>query len=63
MTIDLFFPAHDHAVEGEATVIDLSKTGRAAESETLVEAGMSLELSIFLPDYDWQLHIDRGILR
>jgi hypothetical protein len=55
----MFFSTHDRAVEGEATVIDLSKTGCAAESENLVEPSMMLELSIFLPSYDWRLHIDR----
>ncbi|TKS60138.1 MAG: hypothetical protein EWM72_01603 [Nitrospira sp.] len=24
---------------------------------------MILELSIFLPDYDWRLHIDRSVVR
>jgi c-di-GMP-binding flagellar brake protein YcgR len=58
----LFFCTDDH-LEGEATVIDLSKTGCAAESETIVEAGMILDLSIFLPDYEWRLHIDHAIVR
>ncbi len=49
--------------EGEATIIDLSKSGCAAESETQVEVGMILELSIFLPDYDWQLHVARSVVR
>ena len=58
----LFFSTDDH-LEGEATVIDLSKAGCAVESETTVEVGMTLDLSIFLPDYEWQLHIDQAIVR
>lgn len=58
----LFFSNEDYH-EGEANVVDLSKTGCAAESETAVEVGMILELSIFLPDYDWRLHIDRSVVR
>lgn len=49
--------------EGEATLVDLSKSGCAAESETAVEVGNTLTLSIFLPDYDWQLRIDRSVVR
>jgi len=49
--------------EGEATLVDLSKSGCAAESETTVEVGSTLTLSIFLPDYDWQLRIDRSVVR
>lgn len=58
----LFFSNEDH-YEGEAKIIDLSKSGCAAESDTAVEVGMTFELSIFLPDYDWQLHIDHAIVR
>lgn len=58
----LFFSSeNDH--EGEAKIIDLSKSGCAAESETTVEVGMILELSLFLPDYEWRLHIERSIVR
>ena len=58
----LFFSNAGHH-EGEATIIDLSKSGCAAESETQVEVGMILELSIFLPDYDWQLLVARSVVR
>ena len=58
----LFF-SNESYHEGEATIIDLSKSGCAAESETPVEAGMILKLSIFLPDYDWQLHVDHAVVR
>ncbi len=49
--------------EGEAHILDLSKSGCSAESETTVEVGMILQLSLFLPDYDWQLRIDRSVVR
>lgn len=58
----LFF-ANEENLEGEGTIIDISKSGCAAESETLVEVGMILDLSIFLPDYDWRLHIERSVVR
>lgn len=44
-------------------MIDLSKSGCAAESETAVAVGMILDLTIFLPDYDWQLRLDRTVVR
>ena len=56
------FSSEDHH-EGEANIVDLSKSGCSAESETAVEVGMILELSIFLSDYDWRLHIDRSVVR
>lgn len=58
----LFFSGENHH-EGEAEIIDLSKSGCAAESETPVEVGMRLELSLFLPDYDWKLHIEQSVVR
>lgn len=58
----LFFSGQNYH-EGEGAIIDLSKSGCAAESETAVDIGMILELTIFLPDYDWQLHLDRSIVR
>lgn len=58
----LFF-TNDAFHEGEARLLDLSKTGCSADSETAVCVGMMLQLSLFLPDYDWQLHIDRSVVR
>ncbi|MDP3090886.1 MAG: PilZ domain-containing protein [Nitrospira sp.] len=58
----LFFSGENYH-EGEGVIVDLSKSGCAAESETAVTVGMVLELTIFLPDYDWQLHLDRSIVR
>jgi c-di-GMP-binding flagellar brake protein YcgR len=58
----LFF-SNSEQLEGEATLLDLSKTGCAAESETAVQTDMSLDLWIFLPDYDWRMHIDHAVVR
>ena len=58
----LFFSG-ENFLEGEATILDLSKTGCAAESETPVEVGKQLELTIFLPDFDWQLRVDGAVVR
>jgi len=58
----LFF-SNSGRLEGEATLLDLSKTGCAAESETTVQTDMSLELWIFLPDYGWRMHIDHAVVR
>lgn len=58
----IFFTG-DNFLEGEGTIVDLSKTGCAAESETTVEVGALLELTIFLPDFDWQLRVDRSVVR
>lgn len=44
-------------------IVDLSKSGCAAASETAVDIGMILELTIFLPDYGWQLHLDHSVVR
>jgi c-di-GMP-binding flagellar brake protein YcgR len=58
----LFFSSENYH-EGEGVMIDLSKSGCAAESETAVAVGMILDLTIFLPDYDWQLHLNRSVVR
>lgn len=58
----IFFSGENYH-EGEGVIIDLSKSGCAAESETAVAVGMMLDLTIFLPDYDWQLHLNRSVVR
>jgi len=58
-----FFFSNNERVEAEATFLDLSKTGCAAESETTVQTGMTLELWIFSPNYDWRMHIDHAVVR
>lgn len=58
----LFF-SHHEVGEAEATLLDLSKIGCAAESETTVRTDMSLELWIFSPSYSWRIHIEHAVVR
>lgn len=58
----LFFSHHELG-EVEATLLDLSKLGCAAESETTVQTDMNLELWIFSPSYSWRMHIDQAVVR
>ena len=58
----LFFSHHELG-DAEATLLDLSKIGCAAESDTTVQTDMSLELWIFSPSYSWRMHIDQAIVR
>lgn len=58
----LFF-SHNDLREAKATLLDLSQIGCAAESETSVQNGMSLELWIFPPNYNWRMHIDHAVVR
>jgi hypothetical protein len=55
--------SHHELGEAEATLLDLSRIGCAAESETIVQTDMSLELWIFSPSYSWRMHIDQAIVR
>ena len=58
----LFFSSNE-LVEADATLLDLSSTGCAAESETTVRTDMNLDLWIFSPNYDWRMHIDHTVVR
>ncbi len=58
----LFFSSTDLA-EADATLLDLSSTGCAAESETTVRIDMNLDLWIFSPNYNWRMHIDHAVVR
>ena len=57
-----FFSSHE-LVEADATLLDLSSTGCAAESETTVRTDMNLDLWIFSPSYSWRMHIDHAVVR
>jgi hypothetical protein len=50
-------------IEADATLLDLSWVGWAAESETTVRTSMSLDLWIFSPNYNWRMHIDHAVAR
>lgn len=57
-----FFGENDF--EGEAQLLDLSATGCRAKSETAVEVGQRLNLSIFLPDQiPWPIRVDASVVR
>lgn len=58
----LFFSSNE-LVEADATLLDLSTTGCAAESETTVRTDVSLDLWIFSPTYTWRMHIDHAVVR
>ena len=55
--------SHHELGEAEATLLDLSKIGCAAESETTVRIDMNLELWIFSPNYNWRMHINHAVVR
>lgn len=58
----LFFSAVN-LLEADATLLDLSTTGCAAESATTVQPNMNLDLWIFSPTYSWRMHIDYAVVR
>jgi hypothetical protein len=45
-------------LEGTGVMLDLSTRGCRIESPVTVEPGVSLKLSIYVPDLDWPLMID-----
>jgi hypothetical protein len=47
-------------LEGEGTVIDLSKKGCKVDCPSEVELGTFLEIWLFLPKYDWPLRVERA---
>jgi hypothetical protein len=49
--------------EGEGRVNDLSKTGCKIQCETVPEAGTSLKVELFLPDYPRPLKVERSVVR
>lgn len=50
-------------VEGEGTVLDLSKTGCRVDCESGIAKDTDVEAWIYSPDYDWPLKIDRAVVR
>jgi hypothetical protein len=59
----LAFFAEDE-VEGEAEVLDLSFTGCMAKSETSVQPGLQMKVSLFLSDgHEWPVRVDEAIVR
>lgn len=58
----LFFFGDDE-FEGEGTLLDISTSGCRAASSIALQPGTTLKLSVFLPDQNWQLRMDEGIVR
>jgi c-di-GMP-binding flagellar brake protein YcgR len=58
----LFFSSTE-LIEADAILLDLSTTGCAAESETTVQTGVSVDLWIFSSNYNWRMHIDHAVVR
>jgi hypothetical protein len=50
-------------LEGEGLINDLSKTGCKLQCQTIPEAGASLKVDLFLPDYPRPLKVERGVVR
>ena len=50
-------------VEGEGTVVDLSKSGCRVECESEIVKDTVVAAWIYSPDYDWPLKIERAIVR
>jgi len=50
-------------LEGEGIVNDLSKTGCKLQCQTIPEAGASLKVDLFLPDYPRPLKVERSVVR
>ncbi len=53
----------DNDFEGEATLVDISTRGCRASSFITLQPGMLLNLSLFLPDFDWPARVDEAIVR
>ncbi len=53
----------DDDFEGEATIVDISTRGCRASSFINLQPGMPLNLSLFLPDFDWPARVDEAIVR
>lgn len=58
----LFFFGEEE-FEGEAKLLDISASGCRANSSVPLEPGMTLRLSLFLPDHQWPLRINEAIVR
>lgn len=50
-------------LEGEGMVIDMSKSGCRIQCQNVPEAGSTLKVDLFLPDYPRPLKIERGLVR
>jgi len=56
-----FFGAEEF--EGEALLLDISTNGCRISSIIELPPGMTLKLSLFLPDHRWPLRVDQAVVR
>ena len=61
MSCRCFLGADDF--EGEALLLDLSTNGCKVSSPIELPPGMTLMLSVFLPDHRWPLRVDEAVVR
>jgi hypothetical protein len=57
----IFFSGN--AVEGEGTVLDVSKSGCRVDCESEIVKDTDVAAWIYSPDYEWPLKIERAVVR
>lgn len=50
-------------LEGEGTVLDISKSGCRVQCPCELKQGSIIELWLFMPNYEWPLRIERALVR
>lgn len=50
-------------IEGEGTVLDLSKSGCRVDCESEIVKDTNVAAWIYSPDYEWPLKIERAVVR
>lgn len=59
----LEFTGEDEIV-GEAEVLDVSSTGCMAKSESRIQPGLQMKVSLFLSDgHNWPVRVDEAVVR
>ncbi len=50
-------------VEGEGTVLDISKSGCRVQCPCELKQGVTVEVWLFMPNYEWPLRIEQALVR
>lgn len=50
-------------LEGEGTVLDISRSGCRMHCPCDLKQGATVELWLFMPNYDWPLRVERALVR
>ncbi len=50
-------------VEGEGTVLDISKSGCRVQCPCELKQGATVEVWLFMPNYEWPLRIEQALVR